>query len=199
MRSGLTWKRCVARPARNSTPRSQRPTRPSESTSSASVRRGSRASDRAARTAGQASQSHRATDITDLPPGIPGTSESARAAANLFVEKWSGREDLNLRPLGPEPSALPGGATPRLGGRNFGKRTWQLFQKSAGPATAIDRDDPSSINYPITRLPVDQVLLAYDLFEVPQRVMRRQIGMERRDRDVAVAHGLVIRPVVRFP
>jgi len=21
---------------------------------------------------------------------------------------WSGREDLNLRPLGPEPSALPG-------------------------------------------------------------------------------------------
>src|SRR5438067_11277034 len=26
---------------------------------------------------------------------------------------WSGREDLNLRPLGPEPSALPGCATPR--------------------------------------------------------------------------------------
>ena len=24
------------------------------------------------------------------------------------VRKWSGREDLNLRPLGPEPSALPG-------------------------------------------------------------------------------------------
>ena len=23
-------------------------------------------------------------------------------------ENWSGREDLNLRPLGPEPSALPG-------------------------------------------------------------------------------------------
>jgi hypothetical protein len=23
-------------------------------------------------------------------------------------EFWSGREDLNLRPLGPEPSALPG-------------------------------------------------------------------------------------------
>ncbi|GEM_PF-3632480 len=27
---------------------------------------------------------------------------------------WSGRGDLNSRPLGPEPSALPGCATPRL-------------------------------------------------------------------------------------
>src|SRR5262245_22733459 len=26
----------------------------------------------------------------------------------LFSDFWSGREDLNLRPLGPEPSALPG-------------------------------------------------------------------------------------------
>src|SRR5438105_14679387 len=29
-------------------------------------------------------------------------------------EDWSGREDLNLRPPGPEPGALPGCATPRL-------------------------------------------------------------------------------------
>src|SRR5947207_2551541 len=28
---------------------------------------------------------------------------------------WSGREDSNLRPLGPKPSALPGCATPRTG------------------------------------------------------------------------------------
>src|SRR6185503_6442425 len=27
---------------------------------------------------------------------------------------WSGREDSNLRPLGPKPSALPGCATPRF-------------------------------------------------------------------------------------
>src|SRR5262245_2414215 len=26
----------------------------------------------------------------------------------IFAIYWSGREDLNLRPLGPEPSALPG-------------------------------------------------------------------------------------------
>jgi len=26
----------------------------------------------------------------------------------LIEEKWSGRLDLNQRPLGPEPSALPG-------------------------------------------------------------------------------------------
>ena len=31
-------------------------------------------------------------------------------------EEWSGREDLNLRPPGPEPGALPGCATPRLSG-----------------------------------------------------------------------------------
>ena len=29
--------------------------------------------------------------------------------------RWSGRQDLNLRLLGPEPSALPGCATPRIG------------------------------------------------------------------------------------
>lgn len=33
---------------------------------------------------------------------------------NLRGIKWSGREDLNLRPPGPEPGALPGCATPRL-------------------------------------------------------------------------------------
>src|SRR5258708_7029126 len=29
-------------------------------------------------------------------------------------EKWSGREDSNLRPPGPEPEALPDCATPRM-------------------------------------------------------------------------------------
>ena len=29
-------------------------------------------------------------------------------------EFWSGRQDLNLRPSGPKPDALPGCATPRL-------------------------------------------------------------------------------------
>ncbi len=34
----------------------------------------------------------------------------------FYKGKWSGREDLNLRPPGPEPGALPGCATPRLSG-----------------------------------------------------------------------------------
>ena len=34
--------------------------------------------------------------------------------------QWSGREDLNLRLLGPEPSALPGCATPRIPPRRRG-------------------------------------------------------------------------------
>src|SRR5690606_21805382 len=31
--------------------------------------------------------------------------------------QWSGREDSNLRPFGPEPNALPDCATPRVVGR----------------------------------------------------------------------------------
>src|SRR5689334_132086 len=34
-------------------------------------------------------------------------------AAVNYLSYWSGREDSNLRPLGPKPSALPGCATPR--------------------------------------------------------------------------------------
>ena len=34
---------------------------------------------------------------------------------NKSKQKWSGRPELNRRPLGPEPSALPGCATPRSG------------------------------------------------------------------------------------
>lgn len=30
------------------------------------------------------------------------------------ITDWSGRDDSNIRPLGPKPSALPGCATPRL-------------------------------------------------------------------------------------
>jgi hypothetical protein len=37
-------------------------------------------------------------------------AETGEISKNL---KWSGRRDLNPRPLGPEPSALPGCATPR--------------------------------------------------------------------------------------
>ncbi len=39
--------------------------------------------------------------------------ELAKLEAELIEIKWSGRGDLNSRPLGPEPSALPGCATPR--------------------------------------------------------------------------------------
>ena len=46
---------------------------------------------------------------------IPHTVSSAcrRNLLHLQVEGWSGRPDLNWGPLGPEPSALPGYATPR--------------------------------------------------------------------------------------
>ena len=42
--------------------------------------------------------------------------DSVLAPTLKFFEEvnWSGREDLNLRPLAPHASALPGCATPRL-------------------------------------------------------------------------------------
>ena len=47
---------------------------------------------------------------------IPSEAEGPKftgAPIGNSKEKWSGREDLNLRPPGPEPGALPGCATPR--------------------------------------------------------------------------------------
>ncbi len=41
----------------------------------------------------------------------PGAEPLDRLYADLQL---SGREDLNLRPFGPEPNALPGCATPRF-------------------------------------------------------------------------------------
>src|SRR5260370_24115764 len=49
---------------------------------------------------------------------LPSCSSSQGPVAHSERENWSGREDLNLRPLGPEPSALPGCATPR-GGKGY--------------------------------------------------------------------------------
>jgi hypothetical protein len=42
----------------------------------------------------------------------PSGSDSTVRSSKLILG-WSGREDSNLRPLGPKPSALPGCATPR--------------------------------------------------------------------------------------
>ena len=39
--------------------------------------------------------------------------KNLKVSINLEVLIWSGRQDLNLRPLGPKPSALPNCATPR--------------------------------------------------------------------------------------
>ena len=38
----------------------------------------------------------------------PSTDHDGRSKAISIERFWSGRKDLNLRPLGPEPSALPG-------------------------------------------------------------------------------------------
>ena len=64
---------------------------------------------------------------------------------------WSGREDLNLRPLRPERSALPGCATPRLGRARMqkmivlqqrGKRQPVCFRYSSTRHVSIFQIDP---------------------------------------------------------
>lgn len=43
----------------------------------------------------------------------------SKYALKYIFFRWSGREDLNLRPLDPEPSALPNCATPRKPQLNY--------------------------------------------------------------------------------
>ena len=55
------------------------------------------------------------------PPSWPRyVRDQGRIRTETGLEKaWSGRGDLNSRPLGPEPSALPGCATPRFLGNDM--------------------------------------------------------------------------------
>ena len=50
---------------------------------------------------------------------------------NILAKKSSGRPDLNWRPLGPEPSALPSCATPRLYKLNKQEDLSNLFLNTA--------------------------------------------------------------------
>src|SRR5512132_3157886 len=45
-----------------------------------------------------------------------------RVAATSFVQEWSGRQDVNLRPPDPQSGALPGCATPRLRSAGFSQK-----------------------------------------------------------------------------
>src|SRR3954462_1941262 len=61
----------------------------------------------------------------------------------------SGRQDLNLRPLGPQPSALPDCATPRWAfilriGEGLARLPW-MRRELNGRASAFQADDASSI------------------------------------------------------
>ena len=42
-----------------------------------------------------------------LGQGDAGAKEKTYISIDLVILKWSGRQDLNLQPLGPKPSALP--------------------------------------------------------------------------------------------
>jgi hypothetical protein len=55
--------------------------------------------------------------------------------------EWSGREDLNLRPPGPEPGALPGCATPRPARAGGGKTPRRNLESTIGPASHPDREN----------------------------------------------------------
>ncbi len=87
------------------------------------------------RSAGAARQ--RVTDHHS--PAGPATETPITA----YRDRWSGREDLNLRPLGPHPSALPGCATPRPHegpetappGGVGSTRVWLLYARGAGDAS----------------------------------------------------------------
>ena len=60
------------------------------------------------------------------------------------VQNWSGRLDLNQRPLGPEPSALPGCATPR---RSCSQRTPDI-EAISGQDRPLGIHSPYSVGHP---------------------------------------------------
>ena len=54
------------------------------------------------------------TRLVPKPQAAPKRPPAAEPLERLYADlELSGREDLNLRPFGPEPNALPGCATPR--------------------------------------------------------------------------------------
>jgi integrase len=59
----------------------------------------------------------------------------------------SGREDLNLRLLGPEPSALPGCATPRSAAARsrYGERAWRSAPLMAVRASSVNAIRPAAL------------------------------------------------------
>src|SRR6266496_3908878 len=64
--------------------------------------------------------------------GANKTAPETAAFANDFGGfRWSGRQDLNLRPLAPQASALPGCATPRNLGRAIANTAAAQGQRSA--------------------------------------------------------------------
>src|ERR1700722_15017580 len=75
----------------------------------------------------------------------PGTGENSRRQAPAFTRVFprvpgcarstnvSGRQDLNLRPPGPQPGALPDCATPRGAFRFYGQRPRGTCPTRSGP------------------------------------------------------------------
>ena len=59
-------------------------------------------------------------------------------AKSAKSEKWSGREDSNLRPPGPEPGALPDCATPRTMDKVSG---WSSLGKRRAPGENLRSND----------------------------------------------------------
>ena len=65
---------------------------------------------------------------------------------------WSGRQDLNLRPLHPQCSALPGCATPRFKCRNDTAKGSFCNQKALLKSEIVDSVTATSIRLLVQRL-----------------------------------------------
>ena len=93
---------------------------------------------------------------------------------------WSGREDLNLRPLAPQTSALPGCATPRNRARRLTElecRRKALYQGSGLNQLVFvsDADVISKVIIPLFLLEIDE-----------KGVLRLETEPHRPDRTISV-------------
>ena len=107
---------------------------------------------------------------------------STALMSNRTASRW--RASSGLRGGGPRPAGRAGASitTNRRKRPTRDQRRMATSTGSSGPAF-------TDFGFPLERQRLDG----------RERVVRREVGMQRCHRDVAVAHRLVVRPIVRLP
>src|ERR1700689_1021485 len=98
--------------------------------------------------------------------------------ADLQVFRKSGRQDLNLRPPGPQPGALPDCATPR--GCYPEPTPWELSERATGIEPALEAWKAPAQPQPLARKRGSMLLTPPPPFALLSRPLPRLVRQSRR-------------------